>query len=161
MQSLLLTVGPPVEALQVQKTVPIATSGYQKIAVTGGVLGALSYVTEYGPQPNGPTWDLCLDAEGNIAVADDPYAVAQDVASAVRTFLGEVWYDTTLGIPYFEQVLGKSPPASLLRNFFETAAKTVPGVVAAAATIDSVVDRVVNGQIQITTSSGVTISVGL
>ena len=33
-------------------------------------------------------WDLCLDVHGNIAVASDPYSVAQDVASAIRTFSG-------------------------------------------------------------------------
>ena len=32
-------------------------------------------------------WDLVLDASGNIALASPPYALAQDVASAVRTFL--------------------------------------------------------------------------
>ena len=31
-------------------------------------------------------WDLLVDASGNIAVASDPYSVAQDVASAVRVF---------------------------------------------------------------------------
>ena len=32
------------------------------------------------------TWDLTVDNNGNIAVAAPPYAVAQDVASAIRTF---------------------------------------------------------------------------
>ena len=40
------------------------------------------------------TWDLCLDANGNIAMATGPYAIAQDVASAVR-----LWHDTTKGVP--------------------------------------------------------------
>ncbi len=31
-------------------------------------------------------WDLVLDANGDIALADEPYAISQDVASAIRTF---------------------------------------------------------------------------
>lgn len=45
------------------------------------------------------TWDLAVDAQGNIAVADVPYATAQDVSSAVREFRGECWYNTALGLP--------------------------------------------------------------
>ena len=45
-------------------------------------------------------WDLVLDVNGNIAIARPPYALAQDAASAVKTFQGECYYDTTLGIPY-------------------------------------------------------------
>jgi hypothetical protein len=35
-----------------------------------------------------------LDAEGNIAVASEPYSLAQDAASAIKTFAGEVFWDT-------------------------------------------------------------------
>lgn len=105
--------------------------------------------------------DLCLDAVGNIAVASEPYAIAQDAASAIRTFSGEVWYDTTLGIPYFQQILGHFPPISLLRQYIEQAAETVPTVTNATAYINAISDRNVTGQVQITTSSGVTTSVGL
>ena len=31
-------------------------------------------------------WDLVLDSAGNIALAAVPYARAQDVASAIKTF---------------------------------------------------------------------------
>jgi hypothetical protein len=95
-------------------------------------------------------WDLVLDANGNIAVASPPYAIAQDVASAVRTFLGEVWYDTTQGIPYFTQVLGQLPPASLLMELINNAALTVPGVVTVQTSITSFDERSVTGQIEFT-----------
>ncbi len=92
-------------------------------------------------------WDLVLDASGNIALASPPYALAQDVASAVRTFLGEVWYDTTEGIPYWTEILGQLPPASLLIELINQAALTVPGVVSAQTSIGSFGDRTVKGQI--------------
>jgi len=100
------------------------------------------------------TWDLVLDAAGNIAMATPPYALAQDVASAVRTFLGEVWYDMTQGIPYFSEVLGKLPPAALLTQLISKQAKTVPGVVTAQCVITAFNARGVSGQIQFTDTSG-------
>ena len=66
-------------------------------------------------------WDLVIDSAGNIAMATPPYALAQDVASAVRLFLGELWYNTPKGIPYFEDVLGQLPPATLLTGYMEKA----------------------------------------
>ena len=55
-------------------------------------------------------WDIVLDVNGNIALASAPYSIAQDVASAVRTFVGECWYDNSLGLPYWQNILGKFPP---------------------------------------------------
>lgn len=101
-------------------------------------------------------WDLVLDASGNIALAAPPYALAQDVASAVRTFLGEVYYDTTQGIPYFDEVLGHLPPASLLTQLISNQALTVPGVVTAQCVITAFTAGAVSGQIQFTDESGVT-----
>lgn len=100
------------------------------------------------------TWDLVVDASGNIAIADEPYALAQDAASAIRLFQGELYYDTTQGIPYFEQILGKAPPISLMKAYFNRAALTVPGVVTAKTFIQSWTDRTITGQVQVTDAAG-------
>lgn len=92
-------------------------------------------------------WDLIIDSAGNIAMASPPYALAQDVASAIRLFLGELWYNGTAGIPYFENVLGHLPPAALLIGYIEKAALGVPGVVSAQCTISSFSGRQLTGQI--------------
>jgi hypothetical protein len=105
------------------------------------------------------TWDLCLDASGNIALASDPYAIAQDVASAVRTFRGECWFNTVDGVPYFSEVLGQSPPLQLVQSLIEQAALTVNEVVKAVATITSFEGRTIKGNVQVTTSSGISIPV--
>ena len=105
---------------------------------------------------NPTTWDLVIDASGNIAVADGPYALAQDAASAIKLFLSELWFDTTQGVPYFEQILGRPPNISLLKAKLSTAAKTVPGVVSAVVFITAFTDRGVRGQVQVTSSTGVT-----
>jgi hypothetical protein len=92
-------------------------------------------------------WDLVIDSKGDIALAKPPYALAQDVASAVRLFLGELWYDTNKGIPYFEEILGYLPPVSLLVNYIEKAALTVPGVVSVQCLITAIENRNVTGKI--------------
>lgn len=99
-------------------------------------------------------WDLCLDANGNIALASEPYSLAQDAASACRTFLGECWYDTTIGVPYWTDILGHFPSLSLVKADLVAAAMTVPGVDSAQVFITGVVDRQLQGQIQVTDSTG-------
>lgn len=100
------------------------------------------------------TWDLTLDSSGNIALASNPYSLAQDAASACRTFLGECWYDTTIGIPYWQEILGHFPSLSLVKSDLVSAALTVPGVVSAQVFISGVDNRQLQGQVQVTDSSG-------
>jgi hypothetical protein len=99
-------------------------------------------------------WDLVLDSSGNIALASPPYAVAQDVASACRLFLGELWYNTAQGVPYWQQFLGLNPTSSQISQGFNAAALTVSGVTKANMVITSVAGREDSGQIQFTTSDG-------
>ena len=72
-----------------------------------------------------------------IAVCDDPYAIQQDVATACRLIKGELWYDTTKGIPYFDTILGHKPAASYLSAALSAAALTVPGVLSASVSFDT------------------------
>lgn len=103
-------------------------------------------------------WDCVLDNQGNLAIASNPYALAQDAASTIRLFEGELWYDTTRGIPYFTQVLGEYPPLALMKSLIEEAAMAVPEVIAAKATITGFVDRQLTGNIHVTDRTGATIS---
>lgn len=97
-------------------------------------------------------WDLTLDAFGNIAAAAPPYALAQDVASACRTVLEEVYYDTTLGVDYFGQLFGYTPPVAVFQEQFVGQTLLVPGVVAAVCNIEaySAVTRETVGQVLFT-----------
>jgi len=107
-------------------------------------------------------WDLTLDAYGNIALAAEPYALAQDVASACRTVLGEVYYDTSLGVDYFGQIFGKTPPANVFQEQFIAAALTVPDVVSATCIIEaySPETREATGQVLFTDVNHQTQTVG-
>lgn len=99
-------------------------------------------------------WDLVEDAQGNIAMASDPYAIAQDVASAIRLFKNELWYDTAKGIPYFNQILGQWPPLALVRAYVEKAALTVPEVVQARCVNLSLSDRTLTGTVEVIDTTG-------
>ena len=107
------------------------------------------------------SWDLVIDSNGNIAVATAPYALAQDVASAIKTFLGEVYYDTTQGIDYLGTILGQRPSLSVLQASMVNAALTVPGVVSAVCVIEKFENRQVTGQVQFTDANGTSGSVAI
>lgn len=100
------------------------------------------------------TWDLVADAAGNIAVASDPYARAQDVASALRLFLGELWYDVTKGIAYFTEILGQAPPVAFFQELMVRGAMTVPGVRSAECTIEAFENRTVTGRVTFVMTDG-------
>ena len=98
-------------------------------------------------------WDLAVDSAGNIATCTEPYRLAQDAASAIRTFVGDLYYDQATGLPYFTEVLGQLPPIELVKSLMVDAALTVPGVVAAQVFLTSA-DRTLSGQVQVTDRSG-------
>lgn len=95
-------------------------------------------------------WDLVLDINGNIALAGTPYSYAQDVTSAVRTFLGECWYNTNLGLPYWQKILGQLPPIGYIEQQINEEALTIPNIISAQTSIVSFVNRSIDGVILIT-----------
>jgi|SRR6516164_6495902 hypothetical protein len=102
------------------------------------------------------SWDAVVDTFGNIAVCQEPYAFAQDAACQAKLFQGELWFDTTQGVPYWQAILGKMPPLAYLKAQYIIAAELVPGVHNANVFIASISpDRSISGQIQIATGTGV------
>ena len=100
-------------------------------------------------------WDLTLDAAGNIALLAEPAALAQDAASAIRTFLGEGYWDTTVGVPWLQQILGRTPPnIPLVKQKLVAAALTVPGVASAQVFLLALSLRGCAGQVQVLPTSG-------
>lgn len=99
-------------------------------------------------------WDFLIDAAGNIAMAENPYSQAQDAASAIKTFQGECFYDTDLGVPYWQNILGQAPPLSLIKAEVNAQALTVPGVATAVTFIQSFVNRHLTGQVQLINDQG-------
>lgn len=109
------------------------------------------------PDQSGSGWDLSLDSSGNLAVRSGGIAIAQDVASACRTFLGECWYDAAFGAPYYGQILGRRVSLQFVKRQLIAVALTVPGVASVRCFLTGPgPDRVVGGQIQITGIAGET-----
>lgn len=101
------------------------------------------------------TWDIALDPWGNLCLGPEPWSRAQDSASAIKLFKGELYYDVRQGVPYWEEILGKWPPLSLVRARLEAAAYTVPGVADVRVVLTSIdPNRILRGQVQITDTEG-------
>ena len=99
-------------------------------------------------------WDLTLDAGGNIATSSGPYAIAQNVANAVRLFTDDAYYDPERGIPHFIVDLGLLPQQSVVRSRVGAAARGVEGVAAAQVEALALEERVLTGNIRLTTTEG-------
>jgi len=82
---------------------------------------------------NEKTWDLTLDANNNLAVATDKYAIAQDVASSCLIFKTEVVYDKARGVDW-KNIVGKNLSQGFIVNQIKQQANKV----------DSVIDAVVH-----------------
>ena len=101
------------------------------------------------------TWDITLDSSGRIARSTQAYAIAQNVANAVRLFTGEAFFAMDEGIPHFDIELGKTRPAlSVLRARMREAALNVEGVLDAQITLDDVQERKLTGEILLTVDDG-------
>lgn len=101
------------------------------------------------------TWDITLDSSGRIARSTQAYAIAQNVANAVRLFTGEAFFAMDEGIPHFDIELGKTRPAlSVLRARMREAALNVEGVLDAQITLDEVQERKLTGEILLTVADG-------
>ncbi|EDW2469849.1 hypothetical protein YK10_004879 [Salmonella enterica subsp. enterica] len=93
---------------------------------------------------------MLLDDTGNLAITDNPHAVAQDVACACSTFLGECWYDSTSGIPYWSRILGHWPGTQLVNSTLQQEALKLPTVSAAICQVSVDKARTVTGVLRIT-----------
>ena len=101
------------------------------------------------------SWDITLDSSGRIARSTQAYAIAQNVANAVRLFTGEAFFAMDEGIPHFDIELGKTRPAlSVLRARMREAALNVEGVLDAQITLDDVQERKLTGEILLTVDDG-------
>lgn len=96
-------------------------------------------------------WDITLDSSGRLQTSANAYAIAQNVANAVRLFTNEAFFAMDEGIPHFEIELGYTRPAlSVLRARIRETALNVEGVLDATVNLDGVRDRKLTGEILLT-----------
>ena len=77
------------------------------------------------------TWDLHLDATGNIATvgeADFPALLSQRITHRLQTFKGECFLDREIGVPYYEEILKKNPDLGRIRSLLSSVISGIDGV---------------------------------
>lgn len=106
-------------------------------------------------------WDLTLNAAGGLAVTTEEYAIAQSVANSVRLFTHDAYFELTRGIPHYNIELGMDeiPSIAILTSRIKTVARQVPGVRDATVTLNLENDRILGGEILITTTNNIPLSV--
>lgn len=65
---------------------------------------------------NDGTNDLYLNASGDIATSEDIEALANISKNVILTTLGELEYNTSDGIPYFETIFTDTPKIDLFQS---------------------------------------------
>lgn len=114
-------------------------------------------------------WDLGLDDQANLgtfgnATNGSPQTgpgmrLAQDVATRLRAWRGEVWFDTSQGIDY-PRYLGQAPSVIQLRADYQSEALLVPLCATALADLDLVRStRAVGGTLFLSDMTGYTAEV--
>lgn len=113
------------------------------------------------------SWDLNI-TNGSLTVVTDNTALAQNVATALGTFQGELWYDNTYGMPYIDGtmpgqasnpqnqgIFGRGQIAfSFLKAKISALARSVSGIASAIVYLSGSNNRTITGQVQLTASNG-------
>ncbi|WP_454677518.1 hypothetical protein [Achromobacter marplatensis] len=72
--------------------------------------------------------DLDLDLLGRTSFLDGADRIAQQIKVTLLAFMGEWFLDTTFGVPYFDDILVKSPDRASIEAILRARIRTVPGV---------------------------------
>lgn len=72
--------------------------------------------------------DLYLAADGNLAVATDALAIGQHVRQRLQTHAGEWFLDTTCGVPWLDQILGRQYDPALAESVVKAEIMNTDGV---------------------------------
>lgn len=102
------------------------------------------------------TWDLYVDRYGNIATKESNDQLAQDVASSILVWLGELPFNKTRGVPY-------NMPEEIritLTDEIKKQAYLINGVEEAIVSVEKIEDRKANIIVYITNENGDKLTVG-
>jgi hypothetical protein len=72
--------------------------------------------------------DLDLSRSGDASLLDGAERIAQQIKVSLQTLLGEWFLDVTVGVPYLERVLVKTPDRAAIEAIFRTRITAVEGV---------------------------------
>lgn len=101
-------------------------------------------------------WDICLDDLNNVATIDGNERLAQDIASSVRVFKGELMFDVNRGVEYDKP----DEVRNTLKSDMNEQVLLVDGVEDSMVVFNNLTDRLLNVTIYATNAEGETITVG-
>jgi len=102
------------------------------------------------------TWDLVVE-DFDLATVDGLDAIEQNIGQRLKTFLGEYFLDTRIGIPYFQEIFKKKYDPIIVDTAFKRELINTNGVLELlefSLTINNTI-RQLNLSTRILTSSGV------
>ena len=102
------------------------------------------------------SWDITVDSLGNLATLSDNERLAQDVASSVRVFKGELPFDIERGVEYNNPDLNRET----LNYEMNEQAKLIDGVAESVVLFEELSNRTLKPVIYITNEQGNQITVG-
>lgn len=70
-----------------------------------------------------------LVTNGDLSLVTGSDAIAQDLQQTMQVWAGEWFLDTTVGIPYRQQILVKNPNMDVVQADLVNAAAAVPGII--------------------------------
>ena len=98
--------------------------------------------------------DLFLGPSGNLELSTDIESVLNVCKNAVQTILGEMKYQTNVGMPNFETIWKSQPNIKQFRAALISTLKFVENVIGVGEPIIIVENNVLNYSITISTSFG-------
>jgi hypothetical protein len=105
--------------------------------------------------------DLYLDGDGSIVMSFDIQAVKEACAQAAQTILGEVIYNTSEGIPYFETLWVGVPNTPQFEAALRSAFLNVPNVTEVVSLLTSQENNTLTYNAVIRTTFGSTAITGV
>ena len=84
--------------------------------------------TRIGMAIDQATNDLLLAADGNLKMVTEAEALGQHVRQRLSTFSGEWFLDTTAGVPWLDDILGKSYDPALAESVVKSEILNTDGV---------------------------------
>ena len=104
----------------------------------------------------GTDWDVYTDDLGNIATLSGNNRLAQDVASSVRVFSGELPFNVTRGVEYNKPDQNRET----LNHQMNDNAKLVEGVSESIVIFEELKDRTLKPVVYVTSADGEQIVIG-
>lgn len=101
-------------------------------------------------------WDIGIDSLGNLATLEANERLAQDVASSVRVFKGELPFDIERGVNYDKLDENRET----LNYEMNEQARLVEGVADSVVIFEDLQDRILKPVVYVTNEEGQQIAIG-